>query len=263
MRITFADYGEEIASSRLRAIIPQRELAKLGIERGRDVLVYGKHVVPMDTVRRFGKSVFDICDDHFRDEFRDYYLEHAENADLITCNSEVMRRIIKKETGRDAAIVHEPYESDELPPTIGSNLLWFGHASNLPDLERIESRLTRPLLALTNKDGFPQWSPKAFRVAVATECLVIIPTGKSLAKSENRMVEAIRCGKYVCAEPLPAYVPFARFFPLGDIPEHIEKTLSNKEFSLECIKAAQEYIKDIYSPAAIGQEWMRAIDEYL
>ena len=39
MKVTFANFGAEVASSRLRAIIPQRELGKLGIEPGKDVLV--------------------------------------------------------------------------------------------------------------------------------------------------------------------------------------------------------------------------------
>jgi hypothetical protein len=38
-RITFRGIRPDLASTRLRAEIPQRELAELGIERGRDILV--------------------------------------------------------------------------------------------------------------------------------------------------------------------------------------------------------------------------------
>lgn len=264
MKVTFADFGPEIASSRLRAAIPQREMEKLGICRGRDVLVYGKHVLGFDQIAGFGKKVFDICDDHFRHpELRGYYLEHAERADLLTCNSEVMQRRIREETGRDASVILEPYESPERPAEIGPTLLWYGHASNLQDLRRIRPQLNYPLHALTNHPEYAQWTPQAFSTAIARPCIVVIPTGKSPAKSENRMVEAIRCGRYVCAEHLPAYEPFSGFFPIGDIPAHIEAALDDPEQSLGRIRAAQEYIRSKYSPEAIGKQWLGVIREHI
>ena len=45
MKVTFVEYGDSLASSRLRAKIPQKELAKLGIGKGNDVLIYGKHFI--------------------------------------------------------------------------------------------------------------------------------------------------------------------------------------------------------------------------
>lgn len=261
MKVTFADFGPEIASSRLRAAIPQRELASMGIDKGRDVLVYGKHVVSMEQARKFDKRIFDICDDHFKTEgLRDYYMQHALAADVVTCNSEVMQQIIKDQTGRDAHIVLEPYESAEHLPNIGPRLLWFGHASNLADLERITPRLRHPLLALSNHPDCATWSMETQQHAMLNPCIVIIPTGKSLAKSENRMVEAIRNGKYVCAEHLPSYEQFSRFFPLGEIPEHIEYALVDEAKSLDAVRAAQDYIRNRYSPRTIAKQWLEVIN---
>lgn len=261
MRVTFASFGEHIASSRLRALIPQRELAKTGIERGNDVLIYGKHILPEEWLRGFGKRIFDICDDHFHTPgLRDYYLAHAESADAITCNSEVMRQRIKEETGRDAIVVREPYESPERLPSIGPKLLWFGHASNLPDLNRILPLLKYPLLALSNHPDCVEWTPQAFSTAITEPCIVIIPTGKSLAKSENRFVEAVRRGRFVCAEHLPAYEQFDKFMPLGDIPARIETALEYPEAAKQSILAAQDYIRDRYSPETIAKEWLGVIN---
>lgn len=260
MKVTFADYGANLASSRLRAAIPQRELGKLGIKQGKDVLIYGKHGVSDSVLKHFLFKIYDVCDDHFdTPELRDYYRKHTAEADLVTCNSDVMRERIKEVSGRGAVVIKEPYESDEGIPSIGPNLLWYGHASNLVDLDRLAPRLKHPILALSNHPDCAEWTPESFRAGISTPCIVIIPTGKSLAKSENRMVEAIRNGKYVCAEHLPAYEPFNEFFPLGDIPAQIDWALSNPTEALAQVGRAQSYIKQHYSPEKIGRDWLKAI----
>lgn len=263
MKVTFAAFSPEIASSRLRAAIPQRELERRGIQQGRDVLVYGKHFLSFEQIAPFKKKIYDICDDHFgTPELRDYYLSHAEQADALTCNSEVMRQRIKEETGREATIIREPYESPERQPGIGPKLLWFGHASNLGDLNRLIPHLKHPLLALSNHPDAVQWTPESFSAAITEPCIVIIPTGKSMAKSENRMVEAIRRGRYVCAEHLPAYEPFQRFFHLGDILGHIDYALEIPERAIAAIREAQDYIRDRYSPATVADQWLEVIHEH-
>lgn len=258
--VTFAFFGHHIASSRLRAFIPQKELKKLGVSQGFDILVYGKHALSFDQIKGFKRRVFDICDDHFKTpELHCYYREHAERADLVTCNSEVMKEIIKKETGRDAVVILEPYESREREPSIGDRLYWFGHQSNLKDLERLLPSLNREKLLILTGD---EWSIERHNKMMVLPLIVIIPTGKSMAKSENRMVEAIRQGKYVCAERLPAYEQFSQFFPLGDIPAGIEMALSNKQQAIERIKAAQDYVREKYSPEVIGKQWLGALNEH-
>lgn len=257
MKVTFAHFGETVASSRLRAIIPQETLGDMGIKKGKDVLVYGKHFVTDEQLTHFKRKIYDVCDDHFENpELKDYYLKHCALADAVTCNSEAMRNRIKQVTGRDAFIVLEPYESPRVWPSIGEKLLWYGHKSNFKDLERISPRLKHPLLALSNHPDSAEWSLEIQREALLTDCIVIIPTGKSICKSENRMVEAIRNGKYVCAEHLPAYEKFSQFFDLGDIPEHIDRALSNPKDSLERVEAAQEFISDRYSPETIAKQWI-------
>lgn len=260
MKVTFADFGADVASSRLRARIPQQEFAKLGIQKGSDVLIYGKHFVEDRHTQVFKRLIFDICDDHFAHEtLGEYYRRHAKMADAVTCNSEVMRQRIKAETGREATVIQEPYESEEGAPEIGDMLLWFGHKSNFKDIERIAPDLKYPLLILSNYPGYPEWSLDSFNRAIAEPCIVVIPTGKSQAKSENRMVESIRRGRYVCAEHLPAYEPFDQFFPLGPIPEHIERALANPQESIERIKDAQAHIRDRYSPRTIAGQWLEVI----
>ena len=260
MNVTFANFGDEIASSRLRASIPQKELSKMGIGIGKDVLIYGKHFLDIKATRGFGKVIYDICDDHFKTpDLSDYYRKHAENADLLTCNSYYMQKRIREETGRFAYLVSEPYEGIERKPAIAAELFWYGHKSNLVDLERIVEKLDYPIHVLTNMPGFVPWTPDNMEALMSMPSIVIIPTGKSLAKSENRMVEAIRGGHYVCAEYLPSYEPFSPFFKLGDIPSHIEHALHNPEAAIKKIEHAQAYIADRYSPRTIAKRWLEVI----
>lgn len=262
MKVTFLDWGPEIASSRLRAAIPQKELERMGVKKGHDVLIYGKHFLDDKYLSAFKHRIYDVCDDHYQSEnLRDYYLKHTLSADVVTCNSVVMQRRIKEETGRNAVLVGEPYESPEFVPNIGPRLLWYGHKSNLKDLRRIQPELKHALLVLSNDGIEVDWEPGIFRQAIISPCIVIIPTGKSQAKSENRMVEAIRNGKYVCAERLPAYEPFDQFFPLGDIPSHIDRALTNQADSLARVRAAQDYIREKYSPHSIAQQWLKVIHD--
>lgn len=260
MEVTFAYFGPEIASSRLRAKIPQQELAKLGIKQGKDVLIYGKSWIPESELEPFKTRIYDVCDDHFdHEDMGEYYRRHCELADLITCNSEVMKGIIKAKTGRDAFVIREPYEHPEHPAGIAPRLFWYGHKSNFPDLERVAPELKHPLLAMSNYPGCVEWSMEAFDEVMRQDCIVVIPVGKSMAKSENRMVEAIRCGKYVCAEYLPSYEPFTTFFGLGNIPEGIDRALANPPASIAKIKDAQEFIRDRYSPRTIAEQWLEVI----
>jgi hypothetical protein len=261
MKVTFFNFGAELASSRLRAIIPQLELGKMGVEQGNDVLIYGKHFLSFNELSGYKKQIFDVCDDHLdHPDLGRYYTEHLMEADAITCNSEVMKQRIYEVTGRRATVVSEPYEHEEMEPGIGKSLLWYGHKSNLKDLARIVPDLPYSLVVLSNNEVCVQWTPQAFDHEIKKPCIVIIPTGKKQAKSENRMVEAIRCGRYVCAEHLPSYEAFGEFFPLGDIPKHIELALDNPLQSIERIKEAQAYIRDKYSPRTIAEQWLEVIN---
>ena len=256
MKVTFAYFGESLATSRLRARIPQTYLAKIGTRPGKDVLVYSKHWLNHDDIKGYKKYIFDVSDDHFDGPFSDYYRQHCSQADAVTCSSQMLRERIKAVTGRIATVIPEPYEGPEGKPDIGPNLLWFGHASNLADFERLGLQAK----VLTNKPPYEAWTPESFAREIAKPCIVVIPTGKSLAKSENRMVETIRRGRYVCAEYLPAYEPFYRFFPCKSIVEHVQDAQKDTECAKRTILNAQDFIRHRYSPETIAKQWQEVIN---
>lgn len=251
MNVTFAFLAPEIASSRLRAEIPQRELAKLGINKGRDILVYGKHVVPMHIAMQFGKRVYDICDDHFHTVHERYYREHAEAANLITVNSEEMWRIVLKETGYDATVIPDPYESAEQPAGYGEGVLWYGHESNLKTIEPYRDVIDRVLTA-------SEWSREKQVKAINKCAVVVIPTDERKGKSANRLIEAVRNGRFVVAGELPAHDEFEDLMWIGDIRKGLKWAKNHPNECIERVKACQQHISK-YSPERIGKLWLEAL----
>ena len=261
MKISYFPFCTELASVRLRCVIPMQEMKKQGVQIGAGgTFIASKHSFYWKDLPKHRKLVYDVCDDHFNDHLSEHYRYGCEIADAITCNSTVMQEIILKETGRESTIIPEPYESEEREPSLGYKLLWFGHKSNLVDIERLLPDLKQPITILTNFDEYPEWNPASFSEQMARDCLVVIPTGKSMAKSENRMVESIRNGKYVCSEFLPAYIPFYEFFQPGSIPAQIDRVLANPGDSLNSIRLAQDYIRDRYSPSTIASQWINLFE---
>lgn len=259
MNVTFRSFGHHLASSRYRAEIPQAQLASVGIKQGKDWLVIGKHGWSWDTeTEGYSRVCFDICDDHFENEHGEHYKTCANRADLVTCNSNEMRRVIKEKTGRDSTVIPDPYEQFECSPKLHDSVLWFGHASNLKDLMPWADGIEKLTVVSNLKaDGVVPWNFANMERAF-TDCgLVIIPTGKSMAKSGNRAIEAIRRGFFVVAGYLPAYSDLGIY--IGNIHDGIDWALSNPRMALRRIEESQRYVHEAYAPWRIGELWKKAL----
>ena len=260
MKVTFRHFGEHLASSRYRALIPQRQLQCLGIEKGYDWLIIGKHGWNYTReAEGFKRVCFDVCDDHFSDQYAKHYIAAIERADLVTCNSEEMRRVIHACTGADAVVIPDPYEQYECEPRISDKLLWFGHSSNLCDLAPWLEQLpeVEVVTNLRNVGGVTEWTPANMEAAFTRAGLVIIPTGKSMAKSANRAIESIRRGLFVVAGYLPAYSDLGIY--VGNIADGVKWALTHEREVLRRISSAQRYVAHEYSPARIGELWLKAL----
>ena len=254
MQVTFAGLNHDIASSRLRAFIPQDELLKYGIVKGRDILVYGKHVVGMEIAKRFRLRVYDICDDHFHTIHEIYYRLHAKEADLITVNSEAMREIVLRETGREATVIPDPYESVEVKAGMGEGTLWFGHESNLKTIESYRDLID---VVLTH----PEWTREKQIQAIKECAFVLLPTDERKGKSANRLIEAIINGRFVIAGELPAHDEFKPWMWIGDIREGLEWAQNNRNECVERVRRCQDYIRDKFSPETIGKLWLETLEK--
>lgn len=251
LTVNFVNFGGHIASSRLRAEIPQRELAKLGIQKGDGVVVYGKHFVNnMPPCLK----VYDVCDDHYHTpDLRNTYIKNTLEASAVTCNSETMREIILRETGRNATVIPDPYESEERPADMGYGLLWYGHDSNY---KTIKPYLSLGVTVLTGS----AWSRERQLDLLDSCSVVLIPTDERKAKSANRMIEAIRNGRFVVAGELPAHDEFKDFMWIGDIEEGVTWALQHREEAIARVKAAQDYIREKYAPSTIAKQWLDVLE---
>lgn len=266
-RVTFRVINPRIASSRLRAIIPQRELAKVGIERGTDILVLGKHGYDwIEATAGYKKIVFDVCDDWFESLHQAHYLQACSAADAVTCNSREMARIIKVHTGRDAWVIDDPWEAEQQPARVHDSLVWFGHKWNLGELEPWVSSLAgrklavvsnAPLDARMGHAKFVEWSHEAMDRECAAAGLAVLPTGRSMAKSANRAIESVRRGLYPICGYLPANADIGVW--VGDISDGVEWALTHHDQTMRRIRDAQEYVNWQYHPARIAKLWLEAL----
>jgi glycosyltransferase involved in cell wall biosynthesis len=273
-KVAFIGRGLDVASTRYRIVIPAMELQKLGVEISKDasIIVYNKGSIDQKVLDLYQKKVYDICDDNIDCQERGAeYRKHLAIADAVTCNSDAMRFIVHQKVGRIATVIADPYEHDEWPPSWGDGLLWFGHWTNLKTLDRTG---LEGVTVLTNMDGVPphypaaqiaartpyiQWSPEAMDDAFKAHAIVIIPTGRGIAKSANRLIESVRAGKFVVAEPLPAYEEFGRWMWIGDLKKGIEWAKSNRQECMRRVRECQSYIRSRYSPETIGQKWLEVL----
>lgn len=264
LHVTFKHAGAHIASSRYRAIIPARELAKLGIEPGAQILVIGKHGWDWsEQTSVYKRVVFDVCDSHWKDQHEAHYRLACSQADAVTCNSLAMQAEIKRETGRDAWVIPDPYEQPECEARCHKSLLWFGHPSNLKDL----AGYTLPnLRVVTNtrilKGPIPEnavdWSPQTMNAEFDRAGLVILPAGDRQSKSANRAIESLRRGLMPVCGPMPAYADLGVW--IGDIRQGVDWCLSRPAEVVKRIKASQAYIREEYSPARIASQWLTVLE---
>ena len=258
--VNFIQTDRELASARLRNLIPMAELRKLGYEQGNDVLVLSKDNWTWDDRFRdqYGKIIFDICDDWFGHETKGQHYHNAcEKADLITCNSAAMQARIVEATGRQATVIDDPYEEDELPPSSGENICWFGHKINLPDLiDNIGAVVNYKVSVVSNAKGCIPWSMEAQRNAIDACRLVFLPTGRRICKSANRAVTATRRGKFVVTGDIACYREIPGLW-VGNMMEGIEWGMNTD--TTEHVLKAQSYVRERFSPEKVGKAWDTAI----
>lgn len=275
MRVTMLGIDPAIASTRYRAMLPAAYLRQHGVELcgdDGDLLVVGKHGWNASLVERYRAFIFDVCDDWFgNDELGQFYKQMCAKATLVTCNSDAMRFRIHQVTGRSAMVIPDPYEHEEWAPSWGEGLLWFGNPLNLRDFFRAVRKMegiSVPMGCISRHEDYMSdelkqliipWSPTAVDKGFKSAAVVILPTGLSQCKSANRLLESVRAGKFVVAEPMPAYEEFADFVWVGDLREGVEWALANEKECLKRVKKCQAYIRKRYSMEAIGPKWLEAV----
>lgn len=278
---------ETFASFRYRIQIPGEALRVCGHEvefskylrSATDSVVFSKHFnygeldVAIACKQLGQRVIYDVCDNHFETEHKAHYKAMITLADAVTASTEAMADIIKEETGCEAVVIPDPYEYPEREPhkpepnEAGQlKLLWYGHPSNLDSLIKRWGDIKGELVLIVTgeeaeralKIPFTVWSPEAMQASFDKADCVFIPsidTPRKAVKSTNRMVEAIRQGKFVIANPLPSYECFKDWMWIGDIKEGVEWVKNNLDEIPARIAAAQAYVREMYSPGSVAQRW--------
>jgi hypothetical protein len=255
--------GGEMASYRYRAAAPSAELRMGHLNNlAADVLIFAKpapeEVEEARTAKDNGQTVIvDFCDDHFDQE---HYGAMAALADAITCSTPVMAQRIVAEGFDEPTVIPDPYEFPEYAPHCrGVNLLWFGHATNLPSLMRVIRQLDDyPLMVVSNSPMALPWTWNTMILEFARADVVVIPATAE-HKSPNRAIESIRQGCFVVAEPHPSLEGFPGIW-IGDLKEGIEWSRLHPVQTHQRILEAQNYVRARYSPRTQGDAWRRLLD---
>ena len=258
MNVTFLPFAQDMASARLRGSIPQRELKKMGIRPGMDILVASKHGWSDRVTKGFRKIVFDVCDDHFHDQHEDHYRKWCIKADLLTCNSLDMQDLIKKETGRESVIVHDPYEQPLREPKCSRPPLWFGIGTNFGDIFPYTTKV--PDLIVVSNVQHPRvigWTPEVMDKMFNRAGISLIPTGVKKTKSANRAIDSIRRGLYPCTGKMTAYDELG--LGTDDPLEEMENRLSEPEKTKQRIRDLQDLVEFRFSPHTIAEQWIKAL----
>jgi hypothetical protein len=261
----------------------------------------GEVIALLDHARSQGlPTVVDVCDDYFSvsHELSPYYHALVERAHTVTASSCRLAAAVEDATDRAAHLVRDPYEGPAgtprwSPEASHVSALWFGTPLNLPALldaamalpARIEGfrldlvALTRwcegleeAFAQITARSGgklalsFLEWSlPRNWSELERCD-VVLIPVKSddrfSAAKGPNRLVEALRAGRYAVTGTLAAYDDFKPFAAVGgDIAAELTWALQNPAAVLQRIAAGQAYVAKHYSPQAVAVEWEAVLRE--
>lgn len=249
-----------MASYRYRAQIPAEELgAEINTEDA-DVLIFSKPMIEDVELARKNKDkkiVVDFCDDHFH-RFP-HYMEMAKIADLITCPSKGMQQVIKVQ-GFDSVIINDPYEYLGEPHANGTNMLWFGHTSNISEaVSLLTSGIPcRVVTGETNVlDGYTPWSIENLGRELTNANLVLIPNGKS-TRSNNRMINAISAGCFVIAGD--QHKDCRRFIWANkSIHAGIQFAKCFQDELNDMVAEGKRWVEENHSPKVIGKQWKQAL----
>ena len=273
--------GPQLASYRYRAAMPCEEVGKLNgfktaVNDGNaDIVVFSKPIeMDLETARTAkaegAKIVVDLADDNFGTPARDTYIAFAELADAIVTGSEVMRARLQDYVKRDSCVIGDPYEQEECAPHAdGDAFLWFGHLRNFRELTSIMPLLgTRKLRVCTGPQPTPgtiPWTPENMKKAFDLSNIVLLPTMPGHEyKSPNRLLNSIRAGCFPVCMTHPAYAEFRHLVWVGNPQRGFQtglRWIDAFRGDLNGLGArAQDYIRERYSPAAIGAKWASFLD---
>lgn len=252
-----------MASFRYRTQIPADYIGAAINDGDADIVVFSKPWPEDVDLARYAKAdgckiVVDFCDPHFHLE---HYREMLRLADVKVVASQWSRDHIIK----DAFVIPDPYELPEIEPHAdGERHVWFGHKANLKDLDLW---WWIPNLKVVSgpfeevPDGITFYSPENLIKALTDSNMALFPFRRgSEYKSSNRILNAIRMGLFPICGRYPSYEEFKDFCWVSDFHTGYKWAHHNRKNLNSLVCEAQDYIRDRYSPEAIGKQWKSLLE---
>lgn len=288
--------GPQLASHRMRVLKPitllntkvtpvlNASVNSLCDQRA-DVNIFCKHfdqhnnMLAMRQGKVLGyKTVFDVCDNHFSGNNKDYYIAMCLEADAVTCNTPKMAEAILKETSRVATVIPDPISFPFGTPRHSNEpkIIWYGHSSNaihlLPWLNQMGNR--RVTVVCDTQVNHPnvdwiQWRPNLVESIIKDFDIVLIPTDTKneahKCKSPNRAVDALHAGLHVITDNLDIYGPLKEYVWVINGPEDLEATLlyykANSEGILKMVTDGQAFVKENYNDTKVLEGHLSVLRE--
>ena len=243
------------------------------------------------------KIIIDYTDHHIEQNTAsgEFYRECIKIADAVVCSSELLKNSIAKYFKGYICVIEEPIDVSIIPPKEKNNniknILWFGHASNLPYLfdcllNTFNSDIHARLIIMTNAFPFPEeyskllsvealknieinvvpWSPNDLIQAASISDFCILPTGykdsKKAGASSNRLITALALGMPVLTDQLISYQKFKDYFEILNC-DNLIKFTNKSDLDFQKIWKFQEIVAPHYSRKKLIHFWAMHLNEIL
>lgn len=289
----------DVASVRLRCVLPARLLARRGWRTGLyspgeryDAVVFQKAYEAADislaaSLRAAGvKTVFDLCDNHFHGappERVDRLNRMIETVDLVTVSTPEVGALVPRESVVVGDALEVPWASPSLPRLDRDALrvVWFGHAgtedppvglanlrSILPDLAAVRSlRLTVISNAPPSFDApFPvryhRWRRWSFGTLFRQNDVCVIPVADNpftRCKTANRLVLSLMLGLPVVADPIPSYREFEPYVLFSDWTANLRRYAADPSLRHRHVTEGRAYIENHHGNDTVASQWTAAL----
>jgi glycosyltransferase involved in cell wall biosynthesis len=128
--------GKHISENLLSKGVDTYWGSKMGKIKKDDITIFLKNSSPahIKEAKSIGSiTVYDLCDNKFDED--ELLIPCCQEADYITCNSNIMNQQIRERLNKNSTVIPDPYERPELlvnfNPGKTVKLLWFGSGSSL------------------------------------------------------------------------------------------------------------------------------------
>ena len=244
-----------------------------------------------------GKIIIDYTDHHIERNttIGDFYRKSINYADAVVCSSEQLKNSIVNYFKGPILVIEEPIDVSIIPPKEKNNaiknMLWFGHASNLPYLfdcllNTFNSDIHARLIIMTNAYPFPKeysnllsadvlenieinvvpWSTNDLIQAANISDFCILPTGykdsKKAGASSNRLITALSLGMPVLSDHLISYQKFTDYFDTLN-SDNLFKFTIKPYYDFQKIKKFQEIVVPDYTRKNLLQHWSLFLNDIL